>query len=164
MVKLISVCYELMVRCCYSLLLVERVQNVFNIFFGEGSICVDSQLMDEVSCQIMIVFIGSSQGVRCNNRGWVDFVIMVFLVLCYFMWNKFVGDCFFLQMQVLWLWDGWYCDVKQGEQQFFDLVCFFQMWIVGKDKVIDIQCGVFIDFFGNGGGIVYQCGFGVVVC
>ncbi|STW40083.1 Uncharacterised protein [Klebsiella pneumoniae] len=47
-------------------------------------------------------------------------------------------------------------DVKQGEQQLSDPVRLFQMRIAGKDKAIDTQRGVFIDPFGNGGGIAHQ--------
>ena len=49
-------------------------------------------------------------------------------------------------------------DVKQGEQQLSDPVRLFQMRIAGKDKAIDTQRGVFIDPFGNGGGIAHQRG------
>ena len=50
--------------------------------------------------------------------------------------------------------------VKQGEQKLSDPVRLFQMRIAGKDKAIDTQRGVFIDPFGNGGGIAHQRGPG----
>lgn len=56
---------------------------------------------------------------------------------------------------------GWTAPRRQaGEQQLSDPVRLFQMRIAGKDKAIDTQRGVFIDPFGNGGGIAHQRGPG----
>ncbi len=126
---------------------------------GEGSTRVDSQPTDEASCQTMTVPTGSSQG-RGVTTG--DGLILP---------SRSPQLCATLRginslataspAGAGFAAAGWTAPRRQaGEQQLSDPVRLFQMRIAGKDKAIDTQRGVFIDPFGNGGGIAHQRGPG----
>ena len=70
--------------------------------------------------------------------------------------DKFIRYRFALQTQVLRLRDRRDVDIKQWEQQFADSPGFLKVRVAGEDKTVDAKFSVFIDSFGNGGGIAHQ--------
>ena len=77
---------------------------------------LDSQPIDDASCQNATRPTGKNQGARRNNHLFFVVAISRSLALCDFARDEFIRNRFALLLQALWLRNFWYRDIQMREQ------------------------------------------------
>lgn len=77
---------------------------------------VDSQPIEDASCQSATKPTGKNQGARRNNHLFFGVAISRSLALRDFARDKFVCNRFALLVQTLWLWNFRYRNIQMREQ------------------------------------------------